>query len=82
MADEKEQPLQERLAKVLAEEVAPLVQMDGGSIELVELDGGVARVRLHGGCVSCPGTVYAIVMSIEEELRRRVPEVEYLEVVP
>ena len=82
MADTKETPLKERLAKVLAEEVAPLVQMDDGDIELVALEDGVAQVRLHAACLGCPGTVYALIMSIEEELRRRVPEVVYLEVVP
>lgn len=82
MSEAREPSLRERLAKVLAEEVAPLLQMDGGSIELVALEEGVAQVRLGGACVSCPGTVYALVMTIEEELRKRVPEVDYLEVVP
>jgi Fe-S cluster biogenesis protein NfuA len=73
--------LRERVARVLAEEVAPALQMDGGDIELVDVSGGVAQVRLLGACNGCPSTMMAVMMGIEEELRRRVPEVEYLEPV-
>jgi Fe-S cluster biogenesis protein NfuA len=74
--------LKERVARVVAEEVAPLLQMDGGSVEVLGVEDGVVQVRLHNlpGC--CPSTVHAVIMGIEDELRRRVPEVEYLEAVP
>ena len=74
--------LKQRVARVVAEQVAPALQMDGAGIEIVDVDGGVVRVRLHGACGSCPSSVYATIMGIEEELRRRVPEVEHLEAVP
>ncbi len=73
--------LRSRVARILAEEVAPALQMDGGDIELIEVAGGVARVRLLGVCNGCPSTIMAVMMGIEEELRRRVPEVEYIEPV-
>lgn len=74
--------LQKRVTRVVAEEVAPLLGMDGGGIEVAAVEQGVVQVRLHGACGCCPGSVQTILMGIEEELRRRVPEVEYLEVVP
>jgi Fe-S cluster biogenesis protein NfuA len=74
--------LRGRVDRVLAEEAAPLLGMDGASVEVVEVRDGVARVRLHGGCSGCPGAVYAVLVGLEQELRRRVPEVEYLEAVP
>jgi Fe-S cluster biogenesis protein NfuA len=74
--------LKQRVARVVAEEVAPLLQMDGTDIEVVAVEDGVVQVRLHGACGCCPGSVQAVVMGIEDELRRRVPEVEYLEAVP
>ncbi len=74
--------LRERVARVVAEEVAPLLQMDGGTIEVLTVEDGVVQVRLNGLCGCCPSTVHAVVMGIEDELRRRVPEVEYLEAVP
>jgi Fe-S cluster biogenesis protein NfuA len=74
--------LKQRVQHVVAEEIAPLLQMDGGSIEVLSVRDGVVQVRLVGACGGCPGSAYAVLMGIEDELRRRVPEVEYLEAVP
>jgi Fe-S cluster biogenesis protein NfuA len=74
--------LRDRVARVVSEEVAPALEMDGNAVEVLDASDGVIRVRLHGGCATCPGSVYAVVMGIEEELRKRVPEVRYLEVAP
>jgi Fe-S cluster biogenesis protein NfuA len=73
--------LHERVARVLAEEVAPALRMDGGDIELIGVFDGIAQVRLSGVCNGCPSTVMAVLMGIEEELHRRIPEVEYIEPV-
>jgi Fe-S cluster biogenesis protein NfuA len=74
--------LKDRVARVLAEEVVPALEMNGAVLEVLDVTGGVVRLRLGtaGGC--CPSSVMAIIMGIEQELRRRVPEVEYLEAVP
>ncbi len=74
--------LRQRVEKVVREEVAPLLEMDGNGIEILSVEDGVVQVRLGGTCGCCPGSVHAVVIGIEEELRRRVPEVEYLEAVP
>lgn len=74
--------LRERVARVLAEEVGPALQMDGTAIEVLDVADGVARVRLGGVCAGCPGTIMMVLHGIEQELRRHVPEVEYLEAVP
>ena len=74
--------LRDRVARVFGEEVAPALEMDATTVEVLDVSDGVVRVRLRGGCASCPGSVYAVVMGIEEELRRRVPEVRDLEIAP
>jgi Fe-S cluster biogenesis protein NfuA len=74
--------LKERVACVLAEEVGPALQMDRADIEVLGVTDGVVQVRLHGACSGCPSTIMTVIMGIEQELRRRVPEVEYLEAVP
>lgn len=73
--------LKQRLAKVLAEEVGPALELDGAKVELVGLEDGILQVRLGEVCASCPGTVMAVVMGLEQELRQRFAEVEYLEAV-
>jgi Fe-S cluster biogenesis protein NfuA len=80
VSDENE--LLGRIRQVMAEEVAPLLGMDGTGIEVLSEEDGVVRVRFHGACGSCPSSAYAVLMGIEDELRRRVRGVEYLEAVP
>jgi Fe-S cluster biogenesis protein NfuA len=79
---DKRNDLKERVARVVTEELRPVLQMEGGDMELVDLAGGVVRVRLHGTCSGCPSVTMAVLMGLEQELRQRVPEIEYLEVVP
>jgi Fe-S cluster biogenesis protein NfuA len=73
--------LKSRVAHFLAYEVRPALQMDGGDIEVLDVCDGVVRVRLHGTCSGCPSTIMAVMMEIEHELRKRIPEVEYVEAV-
>jgi Fe-S cluster biogenesis protein NfuA len=73
--------LRARVAKVLAEEVAPALRLDGGDVELLDVSEGIARVRLRGGCGGCPSTIMAVVLGLDQELCRRVPEVRYVEAV-
>jgi Fe-S cluster biogenesis protein NfuA len=74
--------LKERLTRVLTDEVGPALDLDGGGIEVLDVVDGVARVRLSAICASCPSTLMAVIHGIEQELRTRLPEIEYLEAVP
>jgi Fe-S cluster biogenesis protein NfuA len=82
MASASPDELKQRVARVLNEEVRPVLQMDGGDIEVLDVRDGVAQVRLNGVCGGCPSTIMAVLMGIEQELRRHLPEIEYLEAVP
>jgi Fe-S cluster biogenesis protein NfuA len=77
-----QEELKARVIRALAEEVGPALQMDGTAIDVLDVSDGVVQVRLGGVCGNCPSSIMAAVMGIEQELRRRVPEVEYLEAVP
>jgi Fe-S cluster biogenesis protein NfuA len=74
--------LKARVAAALAAEIGPALELDGAAIEVVGVEKGVARLRLGPVCASCPATVVAIMRGIEDELRQRVPEVRFVEVVP
>lgn len=74
--------LKGRVADVLAREVGPALAMDGTQIDVLDVDDGVARLRLGGVCGSCPGSVMAVVNGIETELRKHIPEIAYIEAVP
>jgi Fe-S cluster biogenesis protein NfuA len=74
--------LRSRVEHILRSEVAPTLDMDGSALEVLDIEHGCARVRLNGACAGCPATVMFLVRGMEEELRKHVPEVEYLEAVP
>ncbi len=74
--------LKERVIQVLAEEVGPALSLDGTAIEVVDVTDGVVQVRLSNVCAGCPSTIMTVVMGLEQELRQRLPEIEYLEALP
>jgi Fe-S cluster biogenesis protein NfuA len=51
----------------------PALISDGGDIELIELDGDVARVRLSGACAGCPTSHMTLYVGVETALRRVDP---------
>jgi len=57
------------------EKIRPMLQADGGDIELVEIDGGVVKVRLKGACAGCPMSQMTIKNGVERLLKEQIPEV-------
>jgi Fe-S cluster biogenesis protein NfuA len=74
--------LKDRVARIVREEVAPALEIDGTEVEVVDVSDGIAQIRFTGACSSCPATITALIMGVEQELRSRIPEVQYLEAVP
>jgi len=66
--------------QVLAE-VRPVLQADGGDVELVDIAGGVVKVRLKGACKGCPMAPMTLKGGIEAVLKERIPAVERVESV-
>jgi len=66
------------------DQIRPLLQADGGDIELVNTDEntGVVSVRLQGACKGCPGAAMTLKMGVERHLKERVPEVSEVVAVP
>jgi len=74
--------MREKVEKVLKEEIAPMLSMHGGSIELVEVtDDGVVKVRLSGACAGCPGAMMTLTHVVESALKDRVPDIKKVEAV-
>ncbi len=73
--------MEERLEKVL-EAIRPGLQMDGGDIELVDVEDGVVKVRLVGACSGCPMSMMTLQMGVERAIKREIPEVVRVEAVP
>jgi Fe-S cluster biogenesis protein NfuA len=53
--------------------IRPAIQMDGGDIELIGIDGGTVTVRLLGTCEACPISPVTLKQGVERVLHERVP---------
>ena len=66
----------EDVKSVIEKDIRPLLEMEGGSIELEGVDDdGVVKVRLTGACASCPMSQYTLVNFVEATLKDKVPGV-------
>jgi len=66
---------QARVEEVI-ESIRPMLQNDGGDIELAGIDEDkTVKVRLQGACRGCPGAKMTLKMSVERLLKQRISEV-------
>ena len=70
----------EQIESVLGR-IRPMMQADGGDIELVDVLGNSAHVRLTGMCAGCPSAHMTLYMGVEMALREEIKEFEQLQVI-
>jgi len=66
--------MKEKVEAVLAK-IRPHLQADGGSVELVGIEGSVVKVRLVGACGTCPMSQMTLKMGVERAIKEEIPEV-------
>jgi Fe-S cluster biogenesis protein NfuA len=57
------------------EKVKPYLHSHGGNVELLGVDNGIVRLRLHGSCHGCPSSAMTLKNSIEEAIVEKAPDV-------
>jgi len=78
MTEEKD--LRQKVVESL-EAIRPALQLDGGDVELVDIEDGVVKVKLQGACHGCPMAAMTLQMGIERKLKQDVPEIKGVEAV-
>jgi len=58
------------------EYIRPAIQMDGGDIILLGVDGGTVNLQMVGACGGCPLSMMTLKAGIERILMDRVPGVD------
>ncbi|MCI5721877.1 MAG: NifU family protein [Firmicutes bacterium] len=72
----------EQKVKEVLETIRPMLQRDGGDIELVEVTAdNVVKVRLQGHCAGCPGARMTLEGVVERVLKESYPEIVAVEAV-
>jgi glutaredoxin 3 len=66
--------LTQRVREVL-EECRPMIQRDGGDLELLDIQGDVVHVALTGNCVGCPSSQATLRQGIERRLMQAIPQI-------
>lgn len=70
-----ESEMKEKVEQVL-EKIRPMLQADGGNVDLVEVtDDGVVKLKLTGSCGCCPMSQMTLKMGIEKLLKEEIPEI-------
>jgi Fe-S cluster biogenesis protein NfuA len=71
--------LEEQLQALIEKISAYIEQYHGGSVEMVELDGQVLKVRLGGACLDCPLLPSTLHGWVEGTIKQFFPEIERVE---
>jgi NifU-like protein len=58
-----------KVQEVIDKEIKPILEQDGGSIELFDVAGNVIKVKLKGRCATCPSALVTLEHTVAEKLR-------------
>ena len=72
--------MKEKVQEVI-NKIRPMLQADGGDVELVDMENGVVKVRLKGACSGCPMSQMTLKNGIEKLLKEEIAEVVSVESV-
>jgi Fe-S cluster biogenesis protein NfuA len=57
------------------DKIRPMLQRDGGDVELVDVSDGIVTVRLKGACAGCAMSQMTLKNGIEKFLKKEIPEI-------
>lgn len=60
------------LNEALSEQILPMLEADGGGMEIMDIQGADVLIRYHGACANCPigesGTLLMIQNTLQEKI--------------
>jgi Fe-S cluster biogenesis protein NfuA len=68
--------VEERIQRILDDEIRPYVAQDGGDVLFAGFHEGRVELYLQGSCSGCPSSLATLKLGIESRLREAVPEVQ------
>lgn len=71
---EGRETMRDQVEKALSK-IRPMLQRDGGNVELVDVEGSVVKVRLVGACHGCPMSQMTLKAGVERIIKQEVPSV-------
>ncbi len=74
MTEQVKDELKAKVEEVL-DKLRPMLMMDGGNIELVDVKDGEVFVHLVGACGMCPSSTMTLKMGVERALKEQIPTI-------
>jgi Fe-S cluster biogenesis protein NfuA len=65
----------QEISDVIENEVRPVLQADGGDIELIDVEDGIVKVKLVGACAHCPSSALTLYSGVEKMLMEKFPNI-------
>ena len=62
----------QEITDVIEKHIRPSLQMDGGDISVISLNGNVLTVKMHGACSCCPRSAETLKLGVERILHELV----------
>jgi Fe-S cluster biogenesis protein NfuA len=75
MSEQTQSTMYDEVLEVL-DKLRPFLQRDGGDVELVDVEGGIIKLKLMGACGSCPSSTITLKAGIERALLEEVEGVQ------
>lgn len=76
-----DEDLLEPVSSIVKTKISPMLQRDGGEIELVDIKNARVFVQLKGACVGCSASSSTLKYIVEKELKAAIhPELEIVNV--
>lgn len=66
--------MKEQVEQVL-DKIRPMLMMDGGNIELVDVKDDQVFVHLVGACGMCPSSTMTLKMGVERAIKEAIPSI-------
>ena len=61
--------------EAILDKIRPMLMMDGGNIELVDVKDEEVFVHLVGACGMCPSSSMTMKMGVERAIKEQMPEI-------
>lgn len=72
--------IEDKIKKILEEDVVPILGSHGGGCEFVELtEDNIVKIRLTGFCCGCPGARASIKGIVENTLKQKIEGIKAVE---
>lgn len=67
--------IEERIRRILEQEIRPAVAMDGGDVIFAGYRDGIVELFMQGSCSGCPSSRATLKLGIEARLKEEIPEI-------